>query len=78
MGWDPYLHNPKLGRRLHRITSPTLIVHGTEDNLFARAHAEAYAAGIKGARIVDVQGAGHMLPLERPEELAAIVRDFLA
>ena len=78
LAWDPYLHNPKLGRRLHRITSPTLIVHGTEDKLFARGHAEAYAAGINGARIVDVKGAGHMLPLERPEELAALVRDFLA
>jgi pimeloyl-ACP methyl ester carboxylesterase len=78
LGWDPYLHNPKLGRRLHRITSPTLIVHGTEDKLFARGHAEAYAAGINGARLVDVKGAGHLLPLERPEELATLVRAFLA
>jgi pimeloyl-ACP methyl ester carboxylesterase len=78
LGWDPYLHNPKLGRRLHRITAPTLIVHGTEDKLFARAHAEAFAAGIEGSRIVDVEGGGHMLPLEKPVELANLVRDFLA
>ena len=78
LAWDPYLHNPKLARRLHRISSPTLIVHGSADKLFARAHAEAYAAGIPGARIVDVEGAGHMLPLEKPVELAALVRDFFA
>jgi pimeloyl-ACP methyl ester carboxylesterase len=78
LGWDPYLHNPKLARRLHRISAPTLIVHGTSDQLFARAHAEAYAAGIPGARIADVEGAGHMLPLEQPAELARLVREFIA
>jgi pimeloyl-ACP methyl ester carboxylesterase len=76
LGWDPYLHNPKLPRRLHRITSPTLIVHGTGDRLFARAHAEAYAAAIPDTRIADVEG-GHMLPLEQPSELARVVREFL-
>jgi pimeloyl-ACP methyl ester carboxylesterase len=76
LGWDPYLHNPRLPRRLHRITSPTLIVHGTEDRLFTRPHAEAYAAGIPGARLVAVEGGGHMLPLERPAELAGLVREF--
>jgi pimeloyl-ACP methyl ester carboxylesterase len=76
LGWDPYLHNPKLRRRLHRITSPTLIVHGTGDKLVARAHAEAYASSIPDARIVDVEG-GHLLPLERPAQLAGLVRQFV-
>jgi pimeloyl-ACP methyl ester carboxylesterase len=78
LGWDPYLHNPKLPRRLHRITAPTLIVHGTGDKLIVRAHAEAYAAGIPDARIADVEGGGHLLPLEKPAELVQLVRDFLA
>jgi pimeloyl-ACP methyl ester carboxylesterase len=78
LAWDPYLHNPKLARRLHRISAPTMIVHGSGDRLIARAHAEAYAAGIPDARIADVEGAGHMLALEKPAELAALVRDFLA
>ena len=78
LAWDPYLHNPKLARRLRRISSPTLIVHGSGDELIARAHAEAYAAAIPDARIVDVEGAGHMLTLEKPAELARLVREFLA
>ena len=28
LGWDPYLHNPKLRGRLRRITAPTLVVAG--------------------------------------------------
>jgi pimeloyl-ACP methyl ester carboxylesterase len=74
VAWNPYLHNPRLRRRLHRISAPTLVVHGAQDRLSPRAHAEAYAAGIPGARLVDVEGAGHMLPLEKAAELAALVR----
>jgi len=74
VAWNPYLHNPKLMRRLHRITAPTLVVHGAQDRLIPRAHAETYAARIPGARLVDVEGAGHLLPLEKPAELAGIVR----
>ena len=33
LGWDPYLHNPKLRGRLRRITAPTLIVAGAQDGL---------------------------------------------
>jgi 3-oxoadipate enol-lactonase/3-oxoadipate enol-lactonase/4-carboxymuconolactone decarboxylase len=42
-----------------------------------RAHAEAYVAGITGARLVDVEGASHMLPMEQPAELARLVRDHI-
>jgi len=78
LGWDPYLHNPKLRKRLYRVTAPTLVVHGAVDGLIPRAHAEAYAQDIAGARLVDVDGAAHMLPLEKPDELSAIVREFVA
>jgi pimeloyl-ACP methyl ester carboxylesterase len=77
LGWDPYLHDPKLRRRLWRITAPTLVVHGAQDTLVPRAHAEAYASEIGDARLVDVEDAAHLLALERPQELAVLVRDFL-
>ncbi len=78
IGWRPYLHNPKLARRLYRVTAPTLVVHGSQDGLIPREHAEAYAAGIAGAKLVDVDGAAHLLPLEKPAELAALIREHLA
>lgn len=77
LGWDPYLHNPKLRRRLARVTAPTLVVHGAQDTLVPRVHAETYASEIPDARLVDVEGAAHLLALERPQELAVLVRDFL-
>jgi pimeloyl-ACP methyl ester carboxylesterase len=77
LGWDPYLHNPKLRKRLHRIAAPTLVVRGAQDTLVPRAHAEAYASEIGGARLAEVEGAAHLLALEKPEALVALVREFL-
>jgi pimeloyl-ACP methyl ester carboxylesterase len=78
VAWNPYLHDPKLRRLLYRITAPTLVVHGSQDRLIDRSHAEAYAEGISDARLVDVEGAGHLLALEKPAELAELVEAFLA
>jgi pimeloyl-ACP methyl ester carboxylesterase len=78
LAWDPYLHDPKLARRLHRVSSPALIVRGAQDTLVPSAHAEAYASGISNARLVEVDGAAHLLPLEKPDELVELVRVHLA
>jgi len=77
LAWNPYLHNPRLARRLGRITVQTLVVASASDRLVPLAHAEAYAAGIPGARLAVVPGA-HLLPVERPAELTALVADFAA
>jgi pimeloyl-ACP methyl ester carboxylesterase len=78
LAWDPYLHDPKLARRLYRVTSPTLIVRGAQDTLVPGAHAEAYARDISGARLVEIDGAAHLLPLEKPDELVEVVGAHLA
>jgi len=57
--------------------APTLIVRGAQDTLVPAAHAEAYASAIEGARLVEVERAAHLLAIERPDELARLVRDFL-
>jgi len=78
IGWDPYLHNPKLRSRLPRVSVPVLLVAGAEDGLVPRAHAETYAAELPHARLEIVDGAAHWLPFERPAELAALIRAFAA
>jgi pimeloyl-ACP methyl ester carboxylesterase len=78
LGWDPYLHNRKLRQRLFRVKAPALLVYGVSDAFLPRAHVELYAELLPDARIVDVEGAGHLVPLERPEETARVVREFLA
>lgn len=77
LAWNPYLHNPKLVRRLSWITAPTLVVAGSADRLIPPVHAEVFAAGIGGARLEILDGAGHMLPLERPQQLARLVMSHI-
>jgi len=78
LGWDPYLHNPKLRRRLHRVTAPTLVIHGAQDTLAPKVISETYAAEIPEARLVDVDGGAHLVTLEKPDEIAQLVREFVA
>lgn len=77
LGWNPYLHNPKLRKRLARVSAPTLVVHARQDGIVPRSHAEAYVSAIPGARLVDVDGAAHLAVLEVPEELAKLVAGHL-
>jgi pimeloyl-ACP methyl ester carboxylesterase len=74
----PYFYNYSLRKRLHRIGSPALIVWGEKDGMVPRAHGEAYAAGIAGAKLAIISGAGHSAHVERPEETAKLVSDFLS
>ena len=74
LGWNPYLHNPKLGGRLGRIAAPTVVVHAVADGIVPRAHAEAYAAGMQHCHVVDLEDAAHLAVLERPGAVAAVVR----
>jgi pimeloyl-ACP methyl ester carboxylesterase len=77
IGWNPYLHDPALARRLHLVGAPTLVVWGAEDGIVPLAHGEAYAAAIPGARLVVLDGCGHLPALERPAAVASLVADFV-
>ena len=75
-GWSPYLHNPKLLRRLGRIDRPSLVLWGAQDRIVTPDYGRAFAAAIPGARFELIEGAGHYPQLEQPAAFAAAVRDF--
>jgi pimeloyl-ACP methyl ester carboxylesterase len=76
--WTPFLNNPKLERRLRRITAPTLVVWPSDDRLVPIEHGHRYAERIKDARFAVVQDCGHAMYFERPAEFAELTTDFLA
>jgi pimeloyl-ACP methyl ester carboxylesterase len=78
LAWKPYMHNPKLPYRLHRIRMPTLVVWGRQDGIVPPAHGEAYANAIPDARLKLIDRCGHAPHLERPGEFTSLVREFLA
>jgi 3-oxoadipate enol-lactonase len=63
--------------RLGEIGAPTLVVVGTEDLDDIKSIAEKLAAEIPGARLATIEGAGHLPSLERPDELNALLLEFL-
>lgn len=63
--------------RLDRIACPTLVLHGTEDRVIPVANARLLASRIPGARLVLLDGAGHLYHSEQPEAADAAVLAFL-
>lgn len=78
VGWNPYLHNPKLQRHLHRVRCPVLLLWGREDRLIPLAHGERYAELLPNATLHVFDETGHMLPLEQTEGFAAAALEFLS
>lgn len=75
-GWSPYMHNPKLKGRLHRIKMPTLVLWGASDRMAREEYGRAYAAAIPDAAFETIALAGHFPHLEQPEEFARRVLSF--
>jgi pimeloyl-ACP methyl ester carboxylesterase len=75
-GWKPYMHNPALVHWLHRITRPTLVLWGDEDDVAAPAYGERLAAALPNARFELVTGAGHFPQIEQPDAIAAAIERF--
>ncbi|MCX8073341.1 MAG: alpha/beta fold hydrolase [Candidatus Binatia bacterium] len=76
VAWNPYFHNPKLERLLARVRAQTAIVWGAEDRFFPPLYGERFATAIPRATLRTVPGAGHLVMLERPDEVTAQLRSL--
>jgi len=72
------LNAQPLDPELTRIQAPTLIVCADRDQHCPPRAAEIIQAGIPGSRMELIEGAGHPIPVEKPEALARLILDFLA
>jgi pimeloyl-ACP methyl ester carboxylesterase len=72
------------GRRFAQLVDrqvdvPVLQVHGGQDPAILPATAQASSVWVNGPyRYVELPGAGHFLPEERPDEVNALLLDWLA
>jgi 3-oxoadipate enol-lactonase len=69
---------PDATPNLKEIAVPTLVIVGREDALTPPAVAEKLIAGIRGARLVVLENAGHYSNLEQPEGFNQALQTFLA
>ena len=77
LGWEPYLHNPKLKHLLYRIAAPTLVLWGEQDGIAGVDYARKYAKLIPGASLATIAEAGHCPHLEQPDIVLRRVTEFL-
>jgi pimeloyl-ACP methyl ester carboxylesterase len=63
--------------RLKEIGAPCLVVRGADELPEVAEAASRLAAMLPNAREVVIPDAGHLLPVEQPEALAAAVLSFL-
>lgn len=63
--------------RLGQVACPTLVLCGEGDGMVPPENSRQLAAGIPGARIQLIPQCGHLPMLEKPDEVARAVVDFL-
>jgi 3-oxoadipate enol-lactonase len=74
---EPELIWPEMGS-LSNLEMQTLVIVGTDDHADFHAIAEHLAGGIPHADLAIVPGAGHLVGVDQPEELNALLLEFLA
>lgn len=66
-----------LASRVHRISSPTLLLRGSDDRIVSRDYLRAFEDLLPHASVVELPDAGHLAMLEQPDAFVQAVRSFL-
>ena len=77
IAWKPYMYNASLPHLLGGVAAPALVVWGREDRIVPVECGERYAKALPSARLHVIDGAGHFVEMERPDELARLVSEFV-
>ncbi|MCW2943432.1 MAG: alpha/beta hydrolase [Actinoallomurus sp.] len=68
----------RIADRLGAVRAPALVLWGDRDQKTPRELSERIAAGIRGAELGEIPGAGHLSNLENPPAFTRRVGDFIA
>jgi pimeloyl-ACP methyl ester carboxylesterase len=66
-----------LSSSLNKIMAPTLVCVGDQDKFFTPGASRKLARNIPNARLECIPGAGHLLSLEKPDELDRLITAFM-
>jgi pimeloyl-ACP methyl ester carboxylesterase len=73
---EPYMHDPKLRRRLALAPTPVAAIWGESDQIAPKPYGRAYAASYLNGRFEPIPQAGHLPHLEQPEQVLKAIRRF--
>ena len=63
---------------VERIDAPALVLHGSEDVVVPPENGRMLAARLRNAEYVELEGAGHNIPLESPEDVAQRIGSWVS
>src|SRR6202140_1150367 len=72
------MYDPKLMRRLARVSIPVLAIWGDSDGIVTPAYGAAYAAAFENGRIKVIKDAGHLPQIEQPAATLAVIDAFVS
>jgi len=84
--WSPDAYAAQVNAMLHRpaalsvlssVAVPTLLLSGSDDTSSPVSHHDSMRRRIPHATLFEIHGGGHMAPVERPEPVAAALREWL-
>ena len=67
LGWSQRMHNPQLRKWLHRISVPTLIIWGDDDQVLPVAYGAAYKDLIPASSLEIIAECGHLPHVEKAQ-----------
>ncbi len=77
-GWSPYLCDPKLHMRLHRIKVPTVVLWGEDDRFAPLDYGRRFVAQLGHGRLETLPACGHRIHVDSPDAAAAKIVSFAA
>jgi len=76
-GGGSFTYDPKLRRRLHRVTVPVLVAWGEQDGIVTTDYGRAYADSFPNGHFVPVPDAAHFPHIEQPGRTLGAIGDFV-
>jgi pimeloyl-ACP methyl ester carboxylesterase len=73
VAWKPYMFSHQLPHLLAGVETPTLVVWGSDDRIVPLSCGRRFAEIMPNARLEVVEGAGHWIDMEQPQELAGLI-----
>uniref|UniRef100_UPI0005EB61C9 alpha/beta fold hydrolase n=1 Tax=Acinetobacter pittii TaxID=48296 RepID=UPI0005EB61C9 len=81
LGYEEFVKQSMLDRSsydMSKITCPTLIISGTEDQLRSKEEAIELLDQLPHAKLEIINNTGHMIPIEQPKSLASVISIWLS
>ncbi|WP_336009737.1 alpha/beta hydrolase [Acinetobacter calcoaceticus] len=81
LGYEEFVKQSMLDRSsydMNKITCPTLIISGANDQLRSNKEATELLDQLPHAKLEIIKDTGHMIPIEQPKALASVISNWLS